>query len=174
MGFLGSAPDCRDSRTHKYPTLVTRNYIKNNKGKTISSVFHYIHSFEGQKDGLPSGMYIYLNGLDAANLSQRLAHFLDRPLFPWKKLIVGFSVAQYLFEGFLSLRQYQVLKQTRPPKVLQNEVSQEVFDKSQVRMYLIRWIHKILTRTVLWTRQSKVQPFQRSLWPNPKHRIHLL
>ena len=63
---------------------------------------------------------------------QRLARFLDRPLFPWKKLIVGFSLAQYLFEGFLSLRQYQVLKQTRPPKVLSNEVSQEVFDKSQV------------------------------------------
>jgi STE24 endopeptidase len=65
------------------------------------------------------------------DILQRLARFLDRPLFPWKKLIVGFSLAQYLFEGFLSLRQYQVLKQTRPPKVLQNEVSQEVFDKSQ-------------------------------------------
>lgn len=52
---------------------------------------------------------------------------------PWKKLIIGFSLGQYLFEGFLSLRQYQVLKQTRPPKVLENEVSQEVFDKSQVR-----------------------------------------
>ncbi|KAK0109591.1 hypothetical protein ONS95_002276 [Cadophora gregata] len=62
---------------------------------------------------------------------QRLARFLDRPLFPWKKLIIGFSLAQYAFEGFLSLRQYQVLKQTRPPKVLQKEVSQEVFDKSQ-------------------------------------------
>ncbi|KFZ02509.1 hypothetical protein V501_09542 [Pseudogymnoascus sp. VKM F-4519 (FW-2642)] len=61
----------------------------------------------------------------------RLAHFLDRPLFPWKKLIVGFSLAQYLFESYLSLRQYQVLKNTRPPKVLANEVSQEVFDKSQ-------------------------------------------
>lgn len=65
------------------------------------------------------------------DILQRLARFLDRPLFPWKKLIVGFSIAQYVFEGFLSLRQYQVLKQTRPPKVLQNEVSQEVFDKSQ-------------------------------------------
>lgn len=75
---------------------------------------------------------IVLKRLDVADISQRLAHFLDRPLFPWKKLIVGFSLAQYVFEGFLSLRQYQVLKQTRPPKVLQNEVSQEVFDKSQV------------------------------------------
>jgi STE24 endopeptidase len=53
-------------------------------------------------------------------------------LFPWKKVIVGFSLAQYIFEGFLSLRQYQVLKQTRPPKALAGEVSQEVFDKSQV------------------------------------------
>ncbi|CAL3963176.1 hypothetical protein PZA11_000869 [Diplocarpon coronariae] len=61
----------------------------------------------------------------------RLARFLDRPLFPWKKLIVGFSLAQFTFESFLSLRQYQVLKNTRPPKVLQKEVSQEVFDKSQ-------------------------------------------
>jgi len=62
---------------------------------------------------------------------QRLGRFLDRPAFPWKKLIVGFSLGQYLLEGFLSLRQYQVLKQTKPPKALQGEVSQEVFDKSQ-------------------------------------------
>ncbi|GAB1314183.1 zinc metalloprotease [Madurella fahalii] len=62
---------------------------------------------------------------------QRLARFLDRPLFPWKKLIIGFSIGQYLFEGFLGLRQYRVLRKTKPPKVLEHEVSQEVFDKSQ-------------------------------------------
>ncbi|CAG8957935.1 hypothetical protein HYFRA_00000276 [Hymenoscyphus fraxineus] len=62
---------------------------------------------------------------------QRLARFLDRPLFPWKKLIIGFSLGQFAFESFLSLRQYQVLKKTAPPKVLKNEVSQDVFDKSQ-------------------------------------------
>ncbi|KAI9809838.1 MAG: hypothetical protein M1825_000271 [Sarcosagium campestre] len=65
------------------------------------------------------------------NILQRLSLFLDRPLFPWKSLIVGFSLAQYGFETFLSLRQYRVLKQTKPPKALQGEVSQEVFDKSQ-------------------------------------------
>ncbi|KAI9724532.1 MAG: hypothetical protein M1812_000600 [Candelaria pacifica] len=65
------------------------------------------------------------------DLLQRLARFLDRPMFPWKKLIVGFSLGQYLFEGFLSLRQYQILKQKKPPKALEGEVSQEVFDKSQ-------------------------------------------
>lgn len=64
--------------------------------------------------------------------AQRLARFLDRPLFPWKKLIIGFSVAQYLFEGFLGMRQYRVLQNKKPPKVLELEVSQEVHDKSQV------------------------------------------
>jgi hypothetical protein len=83
--------------------------------------------------GYSPGMVVSLIRLNNANTVQRLARILDRPLFPWKKLIVGFSLAQYFFEGFLSLRQYQVLKHTSPPKVLKNEVSQEVFDKSQVR-----------------------------------------
>jgi len=56
---------------------------------------------------------------------------LDRPLFPWKKLIIGFSVGQYVLEAFLGFRQYRVLQRTKPPKVLEQEVSQEVFDKSQ-------------------------------------------
>lgn len=60
-----------------------------------------------------------------------MSRFLDRPGFPWKRLIVGFNVGQYVFESLLSLRQYQILKQTKPPKVLEGEVSQEVFDKSQ-------------------------------------------
>lgn len=36
-----------------------------------------------------------------------------------------------MLEGFLSLRQYKILQQTKPPKVLEDEVSQDVFDKSQ-------------------------------------------
>ncbi|KAI0397230.1 peptidase family M48-domain-containing protein [Xylariaceae sp. FL0594] len=62
---------------------------------------------------------------------QRLARALDRPLFPWKKVIIGFSIGQYIFEEFLSLRQYQVLKNTKPPKVLEQEVSPDVYNKSQ-------------------------------------------
>ncbi|KAK3178287.1 hypothetical protein OEA41_000420 [Lepraria neglecta] len=65
------------------------------------------------------------------DILQRLGRFLDRPSFPWKRLIVGFSLGQYLFESFLSLRQYKVLQQKKPPKALKGEVSQEVFDKSQ-------------------------------------------
>ncbi|KAK3325533.1 peptidase family M48-domain-containing protein [Apodospora peruviana] len=65
------------------------------------------------------------------DILQRLARFLDRPLFPWKKLIIRFSIAQFLFESFLGYRQYRVLQRTKPPKVLEQEVSQEVYDKSQ-------------------------------------------
>ena len=72
-----------------------------------------------------------LRAIMLTEISQRLARFLDRPQFPWKSLIVGFSVGQYLFEGFLSLRQYRILQQTKPPKVLESEISQDVFDKSQ-------------------------------------------
>jgi STE24 endopeptidase len=62
---------------------------------------------------------------------QRLARFLDRPLFPWKKLILGFSIGQYVFESFLTLRQYRILQQPKPPAVLSKEIPQETFDKSQ-------------------------------------------
>lgn len=44
---------------------------------------------------------------------------------------MGFSVGQYLFETFLTFRQYRILQQPSPPAVLSKEVSQEVFDKSQ-------------------------------------------
>jgi STE24 endopeptidase len=64
-------------------------------------------------------------------LMQRLALFLDRPGFPWKGFILGFSFAQFAFEGFLSLRQYRVLQHKKPPKALEDEVTQDVFDKSQ-------------------------------------------
>jgi STE24 endopeptidase len=62
---------------------------------------------------------------------KRLATFLDRPGFPWKGFILGFSFAQFAFEGFLSFRQYQVLQHKKPPRALEDEVTQEVFDKSQ-------------------------------------------
>ncbi|KAF7160583.1 hypothetical protein CNMCM5623_006204 [Aspergillus felis] len=62
---------------------------------------------------------------------EQLARLLDRPLFPWKNVLVGFSLGQFILEGFLSLRQYKVLQRTKPPKVLENEVSQKVFDQSQ-------------------------------------------
>lgn len=67
--------------------------------------------------------------IDAFN--QRLADFLDRPLFPWKRLIIGFSFSQYLLQTYLSYRQYRVLCRTVRPKALTAEIDQETYDKSQ-------------------------------------------
>ncbi|KAL9627799.1 MAG: hypothetical protein Q9204_006324 [Flavoplaca sp. TL-2023a] len=65
------------------------------------------------------------------DILQRFGQYLDRPGFPWKKLIIGFQIFQYVFEGFLSLRQYKILQQPKPPKTLEGEIKQETFDKSQ-------------------------------------------
>src|SRR6266496_6179242 len=48
--------------------------------------------------------------------SQRLAHFLDRPLFPWRRLIIGFSLGQFCLENWLLGRQYGVYQRTVRPK----------------------------------------------------------
>lgn len=47
-------------------------------------------------------------------------------------MLVGFSLGQYVFESFLSLRQYRVLQNTKPPKVLEGEITEKVFEDSQV------------------------------------------
>ena len=57
--------------------------------------------------------------------------FLDNPNINWKSIIVGFTVGQFLFESYLELRQYKVLKQKSPPESIKKEVSQETFDKAQ-------------------------------------------
>ncbi|KAF2280923.1 CaaX prenyl protease [Westerdykella ornata] len=62
---------------------------------------------------------------------QRLARWLDRPFFPWKKLVIGFSLAEFAFENWLLFRQYRVLQKTKVPKALESEIDQETFDKSQ-------------------------------------------
>lgn len=61
-----------------------------------------------------------------------LAAWLDRPGFPWKNLIITFSLGEYVFENYLAYRQYQVLKRKTVPKQLKEEVDQATFDKSQV------------------------------------------
>jgi len=66
------------------------------------------------------------------DLLNRLAGFLDRPGFPWKSLIVTFSIGEYCLENYLSWRQYKVLQGTKVPKQLESEIDQKTFDKSQV------------------------------------------
>ena len=67
---------------------------------------------------------------------KRLARWLDRPFFPWKRLVVGFSLAEFALENWLLFRQYRVLQRTTVPKALNKEIDQETFDKSQVRSLL--------------------------------------
>ncbi|KAF2405464.1 CaaX prenyl protease [Trichodelitschia bisporula] len=62
---------------------------------------------------------------------QRLAFLLDRPLFPWKKLVIAFSLGQFTLENWLLSRQYGVYQRTVRPKALEKEVDQATFDKSQ-------------------------------------------
>ncbi|KAF1920120.1 CaaX prenyl protease [Ampelomyces quisqualis] len=62
---------------------------------------------------------------------QRLARWLDRPLFPWKRLVVGFSLAEFALENWLLFRQYRILQRTSVPKALNKEIDTETFDKSQ-------------------------------------------
>ncbi|KAF2832269.1 CaaX prenyl protease [Ophiobolus disseminans] len=62
---------------------------------------------------------------------QSLARWLDRPLFPWKRLVVGFSLAEFALENWLLFRQYRVLQRTSVPKALNKEIGTETFDKSQ-------------------------------------------
>jgi len=63
---------------------------------------------------------------------QRLGRWLDRPFFPWKRLIVGFNLAEFALENWLLYRQYRVLQRTSVPKALDKEIERETYDKSQV------------------------------------------
>ena len=62
-----------------------------------------------------------------------MARWLDRPFFPWKKLVIGFSLADFALGNWLLFRQYRVLSKTSVPKALENQVDKATFDKSQVR-----------------------------------------
>lgn len=56
---------------------------------------------------------------------------MDVPGFPWKTLIIGFGVSQYLFETYLSIRQHRKLCETKLPNILHGAVTTEDYDKSQ-------------------------------------------
>ncbi|CAH0040647.1 unnamed protein product [Clonostachys solani] len=61
---------------------------------------------------------------------QRIASFLDRPLFPWKSIITTFYIGHYLFDTYLTSRQYRVLQRKAPPAVVAKEITPENFEKS--------------------------------------------
>ncbi|CAL9728646.1 CAAX prenyl protease 1 [Monosporozyma unispora] len=56
---------------------------------------------------------------------------IENPNFPWKKVIIGISVGQFVFESYLSYRQYKVLCKKQLPPVLEGEIDKETFEKSE-------------------------------------------
>lgn len=50
---------------------------------------------------------------------------LDNSNVPWKQIVIGTAVGDYLLESYLNYRQYQVYKRTEVPVSLQGIVSQE-------------------------------------------------
>lgn len=62
---------------------------------------------------------------------QRIVDCIGSPTFPWKGLVLGLSVGQFMFESFVTLRQCRVLCKPKPPAVLSKDVSQETFVNTQ-------------------------------------------
>ena len=79
-------------------------------------------------------LHPYYSLTTTSNITQRLGRWLDRPFFPWKRLVIGFSLAEFTLENWLLWRQYKVLNRGAVPKALSKEIEQTTFDKSQVRL----------------------------------------
>jgi hypothetical protein len=109
------------------------------------AVFHSTSTHPHYDSGYSSGMLVYLCTCTGyqANRSKRLARWLDRPFFPWKRLVVGFSLAEFALENWLLFRQYRVLQRTSVPKALNKEIDTETFDKSQVQIFTSYPSHKL-------------------------------
>lgn len=56
---------------------------------------------------------------------------LDKPNIPFKAIIAGITVGKFAFETYLTYRQYKVLSKKTLPKVLENEIDDETFLKSE-------------------------------------------
>lgn len=64
-------------------------------------------------------------------LVETLQDILDKPSIPWKSIITGFTVAQFTFETYLAYRQYKALSIKSLPPVLEGEIDEETFRKSE-------------------------------------------
>ncbi|KAM9915854.1 hypothetical protein OXX59_010360, partial [Metschnikowia pulcherrima] len=64
------------------------------------------------------------------NLASSLS-FLDNPSIDWKSVVTTLLLGKYVFESYIDYRQHQVYQRTEPPASIKQEVSREVFLKSQ-------------------------------------------
>lgn len=56
---------------------------------------------------------------------------LDKPNIPFKSIIAGITVGKFAFETYLTYRQYRVLSRKKLPQVLENEIDDATFLKSE-------------------------------------------
>lgn len=66
------------------------------------------------------------------SIIDKFAALLDNSAIPWKSIVLGFSTFQFLFESFLTFRQYKVLHKTSLPKPLQPHIDEKTFKQSQL------------------------------------------
>lgn len=62
---------------------------------------------------------------------ETLESMFDRNDIPWKAIITAISLGQFSFETYLTLRQYKVLSSKKLPTVLENEIDNETFEKTE-------------------------------------------
>ncbi|CCH46105.1 CAAX prenyl protease 1 [Wickerhamomyces ciferrii] len=65
------------------------------------------------------------------SLVQSFAAAIDQPSINWKNIILGFTTFQFLFETYLTYRQYKVLQKDSLPPTLQAEIDDKTFKQSQ-------------------------------------------
>lgn len=65
------------------------------------------------------------------SLMQQFASLVDQPSLDWKKIILGFTTAQFVFETYLTYRQYKVLQKTQIRPSLKDAIDEETFTKTQ-------------------------------------------
>lgn len=65
------------------------------------------------------------------SLIQSFAAAIDQPSINWKNIILGFTTFQFLFETYLTYRQYKVLQKDQLPPTLKNEIDEKTFKQSQ-------------------------------------------
>lgn len=62
---------------------------------------------------------------------QSFAAAVDQPTINWKNIILGFTTFQFLFETYLTYRQYKVLQKDQLPETLKTEIDEKTFKQSQ-------------------------------------------
>jgi len=65
------------------------------------------------------------------SLIQQFAAAIDQPSINWKGIILGFTSFQFLFETYLTYRQYKVLYKDSLPPTLKDEIDDKTFKESQ-------------------------------------------